>query len=472
MNRKLLLAALALLLPHPAQAQSLCPGSVLLREAPETAGVSVRQGINTNGRISNHEWDHNWLNVEAICRGDIRAEDWGTALADGCLLEASGGQVTCGSGGSGGGSGPAVAVWSVCHTGCDYSSIGTAVEAVKLLPAPVDPTFGQPLRKVISVRNGLYSETPFDVGELALVGEANGMSALDISQWPGPRIVFTTPDSGAFITLGKGAALANLGIQFAPLPTGPASIIRVEGGTPSSYVSIVNVAVVSVISGTLTAGNPVIHLEHTGAGGAFQYLTMKDVLLQPFASGGSEHLTLFHGSGGTLNYLWDSWVSPNGRSNGYGLRLTGTGTKLGLYNVKLTEGTGLPGTWANDEVSVDPGNWVYSQATPISSVSDGWIRALDRSGGEQSLSVADDSTAASVATGTAEPWQGTLSVTCSDPDGCELNLAANSAVPGQRVALVALSGTLRLAGETELCTSIEVVYAGGSWRRIHGEGCS
>lgn len=467
------IALLALLLSLPIQAQNLCPDSILLRDAPAEPGVSVRLGTHTGGRYSNSEWDHNWSSVVSLCKGDVKAEDWGTALADGCTLTASGGQIACGSAGSGAsGPGPEVAVWSVCHTGCDYATIKEAVDAVKLLPAPVDPNFGQPLRKVVSVRNGIYRETPFDAGEVAVVGQLNAMTAMDISQWPGPRIVFQTAETGAYITLGKGGAIANFGIQLAAVPSGPVSVVRVSGGAPSSYTSVVNVAVTSIVGGTLTAANPITLLEHSGAGGAFQYLTLSEVLLQPFAVGGTEFQTIFSATNGTLNYFWNVWANPNTNSPGYGLRITGTGTKLGLYDVKLTEPTGLPGTWTHAEVSVDPGNWVYAQASPISSVSDGWIRALDRSGGEQSLAIADNATGSSVAIATAEPWQGTLSVNCSDPDGCEINLAANSAVPGQRVALVATSGALRLAGETELCAAIEVVYAGGAWHRISGEGCS
>ncbi|MCB1037908.1 MAG: hypothetical protein KDD47_29000, partial [Acidobacteria bacterium] len=312
-------------------------------------------------------------------------------------------------------------------------------------------------------------EAPFDAGNVALIGTPTGFSGLDLDQWPGPRIIFNAPASGALITLGLGGALANLGVMVVAAPSGPLTVVKVAGGSPTSYASVKNVAIRSTNLGTLTAANPVTYLEHTGAGGAFQYLTVSEVLVMPFASGGKEHQTLFAASGGTKNYLWNVWLNANANTPGYGIRVTGSGTKVGLYDVKLTESTGLPAVWSTAEVAVDPGNWVYAQASPVATVSDGSIRRLDRAAGEQAVTVADDG-AATVPVAAVEPWQGVLTVTCQDADGCELALSTTTAQSGQRVLLVATSGTVRLPGGA-LCSTVEAVFAGGAWRTASTEGC-
>ena len=220
-------AFLACLLAAPATAQSLCPQIITLREAPGTPGLSQSPGSGLGGRITRQEWDGNWRNVEAICRGDIRAEDWGTGLADGCLLEAAGGALVCGSGSGGAGGATDFADLTgdlalgqtdgTCSGAGDEVIVWTAgVPACAAISSSPTVSEGS-VEKIQALRDLNFHGATFDISEPA-TGEAlveigaGGVALGHLSACPGPGeiVEYTATGPTCISTPGGGANPAQI----------------------------------------------------------------------------------------------------------------------------------------------------------------------------------------------------------------------------------------------------------------------
>src|SRR5687768_11883154 len=88
-SRLLSAIAYALIVATTADAQ-VCPESFTGADYPSVTG-NVWTRAQTEARLFD--------NILGLCSANV--EDFGTALADGCLLEADGGALICGSGGGG-----------------------------------------------------------------------------------------------------------------------------------------------------------------------------------------------------------------------------------------------------------------------------------------------------------------------------------------------------------------------------------